>query len=173
MCFWAMVSTAESSGRSRGARACGVLRVLTRFSDEGSQRYSSIRNQNLQIHFGAALAWELYAPLKLRVGATGMLVQVTVDQRLGLNSAGVFAAPEDPEYDIFADVSAKRSPIFSAMYALSLRSRDSPLLQPFKAGSRFLRMVRWRCRSAKRSQVLHRLREIRLRLAPACLRLRV
>ena len=104
--FWAMVSTAEFSGRSAWERAYGA-RHAPITTDEGSQRYSSIRNQNLQIHFGAALAWEIYAPLKLRVGATGMLVQVTVDQRLGLNSAGVFAAPEDPEYDIFADVSAK------------------------------------------------------------------
>ena len=103
-----------------GAGVWGPPRTDQIFTDEGSQRYSSIRNQNLQIHFGAALAWELYAPLKLRVGATGMLVQVTVDQRLGLNSAGVFAAPEDPEYDIFADVSAKDPAIFSAMYALSL-----------------------------------------------------
>ena len=42
-----------------GAGVWGPPRSDQIFSDEGAQRYSSIRNQNLQIHFGAALAWEL------------------------------------------------------------------------------------------------------------------
>ena len=103
-----------------GAGVWGPPRSDQIFSDDGAQRYSSIRNENLQIHFGAAAAWELYAPLKLRIGVTAMMVQVTIAQRLGLNSAGVFAAPEDPDYDIFADVAAKDPAIFSGLYALSL-----------------------------------------------------
>ena len=107
-----------------GAGVWGPPRSDQIFSDDGAQRYSSIQNQNLQIHIGASAAWELYAPWKLRLGATGMLVQVTIAQRLGLNSAGVFAAPEDPDYDIFADVSAKDPAIFSGLYALSMEPLD-------------------------------------------------
>ena len=107
-----------------GFGAWGPPRSDQIFSDDGAQRYSSITNENLQVHFGASLAWELYAPLKLRVGLTAMMVQVTIAQRLGLNSAGVFAFPEDPDYDIFADVSASDPAIFSGLYALSIEPID-------------------------------------------------
>ena len=107
-----------------GFGAWGPPRSDQIFSDDGAQRYSSITNENLQVHFGGSFAWEIYAPLKLRVGATAMLVQVTIAQRLGLNSAGVFAFPEDPDYDIFADVSARDPAIFSGLYALSLEPTE-------------------------------------------------
>jgi long-chain fatty acid transport protein len=118
-----------------GAGVWGPPRSDQIFSDNGAQRYSSIRNENLQIHFGASAAWEIYKPLKLRLGATAMLVQVTVAQRLGLNSAGVFAAPEDPDYDIFADVAAKDPAIFSGLYALSMQPVEGlTLAATFQSG---------------------------------------
>ena len=99
-----------------------------------------------------------------------MLVQVTVDQRLGLNSAGL-AAPEDPEYDIFADVSAKDPAIISAMYAMSLEPIEGLTLPlPSKVGSRLPPMARLMFRLAKRLPVRHQSKAIRLKSAPVCLR---
>ena len=99
--------------------AYGPYTALNRYPEDGSQRYSLIRADNLGFILEAAAAWE---PLRgLRLGAGLSLFTLTINNtQVASAFPGLFGGPEDPDLDGLVQYMAEDSFIPSAVLGLWL-----------------------------------------------------
>ena len=78
--------------------AYGPYTSLNRYPEEGAQRYSLIRADNIGFILEAAVAWEAMKGLRLGAGLT--LFSLTINNtQVASAFPGLFGGPEDPDLD--------------------------------------------------------------------------
>lgn len=94
------------------------------YDEEGPQRYGSVYELHMQVHYAMAFAYELPWN-KLRLGITAVSVSQVVDAGLNLNTQGpegiqLCSSPGDQACDIFTEIKAEHHYIPNAILGFSV-----------------------------------------------------